>query len=57
MVIDEAHGYVFPTCVGVNRHMLCIIRGVVRIPHVRGGEPAQAQLSTWRDEYSPRAWG
>ena len=31
---------VFPTCVGVNRNLRRRLRSLVRIPHVRGGEPS-----------------
>ena len=34
----------FPTCVGVNRHLVFDRDHVERLPHVRGGEPQFARI-------------
>ena len=52
----KAH-VVFPTCVGMNRISGFDPGFMLRIPHMRGDEPALGMSRAKVDEYSPHAWG
>ena len=48
---------VFPTCVGMNRQLVLQRAIHVRVPHVRGDEPAEMTDIDGELTCSPRAWG
>jgi len=48
---------VCPTCVGVNHVNFSELTESVGLPHVRGGEPAVADVGPVLRGSSPRAWG
>ena len=48
---------VFPTSVGMNRHLGQRHRQQRRVPHERGDEPAHVRPLTNGQLCSPRAWG
>ncbi len=52
-----AHELVFPTCVGMNRMLAELNKGLQRVPHVRGDEPVEGELICEMFKCSPRAWG
>ena len=47
----------FPTCVGMNRAWPHNVTVAVPVPHMRGDEPAYAQLGEAARVRSPHAWG
>ena len=48
---------VFPTHVGVNRHLARRNVPHHRLPHARGGEPTSPTCSRAAVTSSPRTWG
>ena len=48
---------VFPTCVGVNQRQAQGQGKVVRIPHVRGGEPAESDRRNYKAKVFPTCVG
>ena len=47
----------FPTCEGMNRHALDRVPRSLRVPHMRGDEPAHGCLDMMVAMSSPHAWG